>query len=131
HDGSLTTAHANTPRDALSRLETMVLMAGMELPVRAIRTQISSAIDLILQQSRIRDGSRKITYITEVQGMEGDTIIVQDLFQYVQDYIDERGKSVGHFEALGLQPAFLDKFKINGVDLPLSIFEADSFGGRR
>ena len=128
HDGSLTTAHANTPRDALSRLETMVLMAGMELPVRAIRTQISAAIDLILQQSRIRDGSRKITHISEVQGMEGDTIVMQDLFAYVQDYIDERGKSVGHFEATGLQPSFLDKFKINGVDLPLDIFEAD--GGR-
>ena len=125
HDGSLTTAHANTPRDALSRLETMVLMAGMELPVRAIRTQISAAIDLILQQSRIRDGSRKITYISEVQGMEGDTIILQDLFQYVQDYIDDRGKSIGHFEATGMQPSFMDKFKINGVDLPLSIFEAD------
>lgn len=122
HDGSLTTAHANTPRDVLSRLETMVLMAGMELPVRAVRTQVSSAIDLILQQSRIRDGSRKITYITEVQGMEGDTIILQDLFRYVQDYIDERGKSVGHFEATGLQPAFMDKFKMNGVDLPLSLF---------
>ncbi|MBR3050535.1 MAG: Flp pilus assembly complex ATPase component TadA, partial [Selenomonadaceae bacterium] len=128
HDGSLTTAHANTPRDALSRLETMVLMAGMELPVRAIRTQISAAIDLILQQSRIRDGSRKITHISEVQGMEGDTIVMQDLFVYVQDYIDERGKSVGHFEATGLQPSFMDKFKINGVDLPLEIFEAD--GGR-
>ena len=118
HDGSLTTAHANTPRDALSRLETMVLMAGMELPVRAIRTQVSSAIDLILQQSRIRDGTRKITYITEVQGMEGDTIILQDLFRYVQDYIDSNGKSVGHYEASGLQPAFLDKFKMNGVELP-------------
>ena len=128
HDGSLTTAHANSPRDALSRLETMVLMAGMELPVRAIRTQISAAIDLILQQSRIRDGSRKITHISEVQGMEGDTIVMQDLFVYVQDYIDERGKSIGHFEATGLQPSFMDKFKINGVDLPLEIFEAD--GGR-
>ena len=122
HDGSLTTAHANTPRDVLSRLETMVLMAGMELPVRAVRTQVSSAIDLILQQSRIRDGTRKITHITEVQGMEGDTIILQDLFLYVQDYIDERGKSIGHFEATGLQPAFMDKFKMNGVDLPLSLF---------
>ena len=122
HDGSLTTAHANTPRDVLSRLETMVLMAGMELPVRAVRTQVSSAIDLILQQSRIRDGTRKITHITEVQGMEGDTIILQDLFHYVQDYIDERGKSVGHFDATGLQPAFMDKFKMNGVDLPLSLF---------
>lgn len=123
HDGSLTTAHANTPRDVLSRLETMVLMAGMELPVRAVRTQVSSAIDLILQQSRIRDGSRKITYITEVQGMEGDTIILQDLFRYVQDYIDDRGKSVGHYESLGLMPNFMDKFKMNGIDLPQSFFQ--------
>ena len=122
HDGSLTTAHANSPRDVLSRLETMVLMAGMELPVRAVRTQVASAIDLILQQSRIRDGSRKITHITEVQSMEGDTIILQDLFSYVQDYIDDKGKSVGHFEPTGLQPNFMDKFKMNGVDLPLSIF---------
>ncbi len=102
----------------------MVLMAGVDLPVRAVRTQVSSAIDLILQQSRIRDGSRKITYITEVQGMEGDTIILQNLFQYVQDYIDEKGKSVGHFEATGLQPNFMDKFKMNGVELPLSIFKS-------
>lgn len=122
HDGSLTTAHANSPRDVLSRLETMVLMAGMELPVRAVRTQVSSAIDVILQQSRIRDGTRKITYITEVLNMEGDVIVLQDLFRYVQDYIDERGKSIGHFEATGLQPAFMDKFKMNGVDLPQSIF---------
>ena len=125
HDGSLTTAHANTPRDSLSRLETMVLMAGMELPVRAVRTQVSSAIDLILQQSRIRDGSRKITYITEVQGMEGDTIILQDLFRYVQDYIDERGKSVGHFESTGLRPSFMDKFQMNGIDLPANFFMND------
>ena len=124
HDGSLTTAHANTPRDVLSRLETMVLMAGMELPVRAVRTQVSSAIDLILQQSRIRDGSRKITYITEVQGMEGDTIILQDLFRYVQDRIDERGKSVGHFESMGLMPNFMDKFQMNGIDLPPGFFSA-------
>ena len=112
HDGSLTTAHANSPRDVLSRLETMVLMAG------AVRTQVSSAIDLILQQSRIRDGSRKITYITEVQGMEGDTIILQDLYRYVQDYIDENGKSIGHYEGSGLQPQFIDKFRMNGVDMP-------------
>ena len=127
HDGSLTTAHANTPRDVLSRLETMVLMTGMELPVKAIRTQISSAIDLILQQSRIRDGSRKITHIAEVQGMEGETIILQDLFKYVQDYIDDKGKSVGHFEATGLQPNFMDKFHMNGVDLPISLFNNTSF----
>ena len=127
HDGSLTTAHANTPRDVVSRLETMVLMAGMELPVRAVRTQISSAIDLIIQQSRIRDGSRKITYITEVQGMEGDTIVLQDLFRYVQEEIDEYGKSVGHFESLGLMPNFMDKFKMNGVELPPTFFTS----GRR
>lgn len=118
HDGSLTTAHANTPRDVLSRLETMVLMAGMDLPVRAVRTQVSSAIDLILQQSRIRDGTRKITHITEVQGMEGDTIILQDLYKYVQDYIDGNGKSIGHYEGSGLQPQFMDKFRMNGVDMP-------------
>ena len=93
-------------------------MAGMELPVRAVRNQVSSAIDLILQQSRIRDGSRKITHITEVQGMEGDTIILQDLYRYVQDYIDDNGKSVGHYEGSGLQPLFIDKFKMNGVDMP-------------
>ena len=127
HDGSLTTAHANTPRDVLSRLETMVLMAGMELPVRAVRTQVSSAIDLILQQSRIRDGSRKITYISEVQGMEGDTIVLQDLFRYVQDYIDEKGKSVGHYESMGLMPQFMDKFNMNGIELPKNFFTS----GRR
>lgn len=122
HDGSLTTAHANSPRDVLSRLETMVLMAGMELPVRAIREQISSAIDLIIQQSRIRDGSRKVTYITEVQHMKGNTIILQDLFRYVQTEIDENGKAVGHFQATGMQPGFMDKFQINGIDLPNSLF---------
>jgi pilus assembly protein CpaF len=118
HDGSLTTGHANSPRDILSRLETMVLMAGMDLPVRAIREQIASAIDLIIQQTRIQDGSRKITYVTEVQKMEGDTIVLQDLFKYVQTSIDENGKSVGYYEATGLQPLFLQKFKMNGVELP-------------
>lgn len=120
HDGSLTTGHANSPRDILSRLETMVMMAGMDLPVRAIREQIASAIDLIIQQSRIQDGSRKITYITEVQKMEGDTIVLQDLFTYVQTGINESGKSVGYYEASGLQPMFLNKFKMNGVELPKS-----------
>ena len=130
HDGSLTTAHANSPRDVLSRLETMTLMAGMELPVRAVRTQVASAIDLIIQQSRIKDGSRKITHITEVQGMEGDTIILQDLFRYVQDYIDENGKSIGHYEATGLQPSFMEKFQMNGVELPNSIFRGKNGGGK-
>ena len=126
HDGSLTTAHANTPRDALSRLETMVLMSGLDLPVRAIREQISSAIDLVLQQSRIRDGSRKVTYITEVQHMEGNTITTQDIFRYVQTGFDSDGKSVGHFECTGLQPGFLEKFQMNGVELPDGFFEAGS-----
>ena len=120
HDGSLTTGHANSPRDILSRLETMVMMAGMDLPVRAIREQIASAIDLIIQQSRIQDGSRKITYITEVQKMEGDTIVLQDLFTYVQTGVNETGKSVGYYEASGLQPMFLQKFKMNNVELPKS-----------
>ena len=124
HDGSLTTAHANSPRDVLSRLETMVLMAGMELPVRAIREQISSAIDLVIQQSRIRDGSRKITHITEVQKMEGETIVMQDLFKYVQTGFDENGKAVGSFKSTGLKPSFLDKFQVNGVSLPTSFFDS-------
>ena len=123
HDGSLTTGHANSPRDILSRLETMVMMAGMDLPVRAIREQIASALDLIIQQSRIQDGSRKITYITEVQKMEGDTIVLQDLFTYVQTGINESGKSVGYYEASGLQPMFLQKFKMNGVELPQSFLK--------
>ena len=118
HDGSLTTAHANTPRDALRRMETMVLMAGFELPVRAIREQVASAIDLIIQQSRIKDGSRKITYITEIQGMEGDTVTTHDLFKYEHERMDENGKSVGRFVSSGLQPAFLDKFTVNGVEIP-------------
>ena len=123
HDGSLTTGHANSPRDILSRLETMVMMAGMDLPVRAIREQIASALDLIIQQSRIQDGSRKITYITEVQKMEGDTIVLQDLFTYVQTGINESGKSVGYYEASGLQPMFLNKFKMNNVELPKSFLK--------
>ncbi len=123
HDGSITTAHANSPRDVLSRLETMTLMAGMELPVRAVRTQIGSAINLIIQQSRLQDGSRKLTHITEVQGMDGDTIILQDLFRYVQDYLDENGKSVGHFETAGFRPTFMDKFRIHGIELPQDLFQ--------
>ena len=128
HDGSLTTGHANSPRDILSRLETMVMMAGMDLPVRAIREQIASALDLVIQQSRIQDGSRKITYITEVQKMEGDTIVLQDLFTYVQTGVNESGKSVGYYEASGLQPMFLQKFKMNNVELPKS-FLKNTMGG--
>ncbi len=124
HDGSLTTAHANSPRDALSRLETMVLMSGLELPVRAIREQISSAIDLIIQQSRMRDGSRKITHVTEVQHMEGNTITMQDIFRYEQKGYDENGKAIGHYVSTGLKPEFMEKFEVNDVDLPEDFFVA-------
>ena len=125
HDGSLTTAHANNPRDALSRLETMVLMAGFEMPIRAIREQVSSAIELILQQSRLKDGTRKITYITEVQHMEGDVITTQDLFRFEQTGMDENGKLTGHFVSTGMQPGFMDKFQVNGVSLPDDFFMAE------
>lgn len=125
HDGSLTTAHANNPRDALSRLETMVLMAGFEMPIRAIREQVSSAIELILQQSRLKDGSRKITYITEVQHMEGDVITTQDFFRFEQTGMDENGKLTGHFVSTGMQPGFMDKFQVNGVSLPDDFFMAE------
>ena len=131
HDGSLTTAHANTPRDALSRLETMVLMAGFEMPVRAIREQISSAIELILQQSRLKDGSRKITYITEVQHMEGDIITTQDLFRFEQTGMDADGKLTGHFVSTGMQPSFMEKFQTNGVELPEDFFMPDEEAGGR
>ena len=122
HDGSLTTGHANAPRDMLSRLETMVMMAGMDLPVRAIREQIASAIDLIVQQSRLRDGSRKLTYLTEVQGMEGDVITLQDIFVFDQTGRDENGKVIGRFRPTGIRPKFLEKLATNGINLPVEIF---------
>lgn len=122
HDGSLTTGHANTPRDILSRLETMVLMAGMELPVKAIREQISSAIDLIIQQSRMRDGSRKITHITEVQGMEGDIIVLQDIYLYKQEGADSEGMIKGRFAATGIRPKFLGQLEAHGITLPFEVF---------
>jgi pilus assembly protein CpaF len=121
HDGSLTTAHANTPRELLSRVETMVLMAGMDLPVRAIRDQIAKAIDLIVQQERLQDGTRKVTHITEVQGMEGDTIILEDLFRYEQTSV-EAGKVVGAYRATGARPKCYDKFESMGVHLSLNVF---------
>jgi pilus assembly protein CpaF len=122
HDGSLTTGHANSPRDMLARLETMVLMAGMDLPVRAIREQISAAVDLVVQQSRLRDGSRKITYITEVLGMEGDKIILQDIFRYSQNGVDERGRLVGAFKPTGIKPKFMEKLAAAGIRIPEEIF---------
>ncbi len=126
HDGSLTTGHANTPRDMLARLETMVLMAGMELPVRAIREQISSAIDLIVQQNRLRDGTRKITKITEVQGMEGDIITLQDVFTFNQTGIDNEGEVKGYLTATGIRPSFVERFKAQGIELPQGLFDVST-----
>ncbi|MGE5630103.1 MAG: CpaF family protein [Caulobacteraceae bacterium] len=123
HDGSLTTGHSNSPRDMLSRLETMVLMAGMDLPVRAIREQISSAIDVIIQQTRLKDGSRKITHITEVQGMEKDTIILQDIFVFKEKGYDEKGRITGAFGATGIRPKFMEKLLNARVSLPNNLFE--------
>ncbi|MCB0101600.1 MAG: CpaF family protein [Anaerolineales bacterium] len=121
HDGSMTTAHANTPRDALSRIETMCLMAGMDLPIRAIREQVASAVDLICQQERMRDGTRKVTYITEVSGMEGDVITMTDIFVFEQTGT-ENGRIVGRMRPTGLRPKFMDKIESAGIHLPPSIF---------
>lgn len=122
HDGSLTTGHANSPRDILSRLETMVLMAGMELPVKAIREQMASAINLIVQQSRMRDGSRKITHITEIVGMEGDKITLQDIFIFKQKGVDEQGNIIGEFEPTGILPRFLTTLELEGISVQREIF---------
>ena len=115
HEGSLTTAHANSPRELMSRLETMVLMAGMELPIKAIREQVSSAIDLVVHQSRLKDGSRKVVNITEIVGMEGDTITLQDIFYYKAEGLDATGKLSGNFYSSGIRPAFLEKLTASGV----------------
>lgn len=122
HDGSLTTVHANSPRDALARISTMVLMAGMELPMQAIREQIASAINLIVQQSRLQDGSRKITTISEVQGMEGEVILLQDVFVFEQKGIGKDGKVMGELHPTGIRPKFYHKFTEKGIELSPEIF---------
>lgn len=122
HDGSMTTLHANTPRDAIARIETMVLMAGMDLPVRAIREQIASAINVIVQQARLKDGSRKIINITEVQGMEGDVVVLQDVFVFEQTGLDERGKIIGQLRPTGIRPKFVEAFESQNIYLPPNIF---------
>jgi pilus assembly protein CpaF len=123
HDGSLTTGHANSPRDMLSRLETMVLMSGMNLPIKAIRDQVASAVDIIIQQSRLMDGSRRITHITEVQGMEGDVIILQDIFRFEQRGLDNRGKVKGEFASTGIMPKFVQKLKEKGINISPDILD--------
>jgi pilus assembly protein CpaF len=125
HDGSLCTVHANSPRDALSRIETMVLMAGFDLPMRAIRQQVASALDLILHLERLEDGSRKVTCITEVQRMESDVITLQDIFEFKIDQVTSDRVVVGSLRSTGLRPTFLNKFEKHGVTLPVSLF-ADS-----
>ena len=121
HDGSMSTGHANSPRDMLSRLETMVMMAGMDLPLKAIREQVASAVDLIVHQNRLKDGSRKIVAITEVQGMEGDVIVMQDIFVYEQTAVVE-GKIQGKLKPTGIRPKFVEKFDAAGIHLPPNVF---------
>ena len=122
HDGSMTTLHANSPRDAIARIETMCLMAGMDLPVRAIREQIASAVNLIVQLARLKDGSRKVIYITEVQGMEGDVVVLSDIFVFEQQGLDERGKIIGQLKPTGIRPRFIDRFEERNIYLPPNIF---------
>jgi len=122
HEGSLTTIHANTPRDAVARMETMITMAGFELPLKALRQQIASAVDLVVQASRLQGGPRKITHITEILGMEQDTIVMQDIYHYEKEGIDENGRAFGRFEATGVRPNFMDRLEAAGVRLPSSAF---------
>jgi pilus assembly protein CpaF len=131
HDGSLTTVHSNAPRDTLARIETMVLMAGMDLPVRAIREQVASALDLIVHVHRLRDGTRRVTHVTEVVGMEGDIITLQDLMLF--DYgmgVDENGKYVGRLKATGIRPAFSEHLENYGINLPAELFQPEAFARR-
>jgi pilus assembly protein CpaF len=134
HDGSLTTLHSNTPRDAVSRIETMALMGGIDFPVRVVREQLSSAVQLIIQQSRLRDGSRKITHITEIAGMEGERVVMQDLFRFHEEGVDEQGKVRGSLRPSGLRPSFQHKLEAHGFKLPAEMFvhnggAGPAFGG--
>jgi pilus assembly protein CpaF len=132
HDGSLTTLHANTPRDALSRLETMVLMSGMDLPLKVVRQQISSAVDLIIQQTRLKDGSRKVTAITEVAGMEGETVVMTDIFKFEQTGVGPDNKIIGELRATGIRPIFTPRLEAAGFKLGGEVFmPSGGFGARR
>ncbi len=122
HEGSLTTIHANTPRDAMARIETMIMMAGFELPLKAMRTQVASAIDLIVQASRLQGGPRKITCISEIVGMEQETVMMQDIYRFDKEGIDENGRAYGRFVATGIRPAFMNRLEAAGVRLPASAF---------
>jgi pilus assembly protein CpaF len=128
HEGSLTTIHANTPRDAVARMETMIMMGGIDLPIKALRQQFAAAVHLIIQANRLQGGPRKITHITEVLNMEQDTVIMQDIFLFVQDGIDENGRAAGHFEATGVRPSFMARLEQAGVRLPANLFAARTLG---
>jgi len=123
HDGSLTTIHANSPRDAITRIETMVLMSGMELPIKAIRQQIKGAIDIIVQLTRLSDGSRKIISITEVTGIESDIITMQEIFRFIQKGLDKNNRVIGEFQATGIVPTFIDEIRIKGINIDMDIFK--------
>jgi len=123
HEGSISTVHANSPRDALSRMETMVMMSGMDLPSRAIREQVASAVHIIIQIGRMSDGSRKVVSVSEVQGMEGAVIVMQDLFTYQQKGVGEGGKVLGTMQATGMVPKYLERFNSAGIHLPNEIFK--------
>jgi len=131
HDGSLTTVHANTPRDAIARLETMVSMSGLDLPVGAIRQQISSAIDVVIQLARLSDGTRKLTSLTEITGMEGDVLLMSEIFAFRQRGIDEEGRVQGDIEATGIRPRFVEKLRTRGVEVPAGLFTPEFNGGGR
>jgi pilus assembly protein CpaF len=131
HDGSLTTLHANSPRDAISRMETMVLMAGMDLPLKVVRQQISSAVDLIIQQTRLKDGSRKVTAITEVVGMEGDVVVLTDIFKFEQTGIGQNGKIMGELKATGIRPIFSPRLEAAGFKLSAEVFMPPGGLGQR
>jgi pilus assembly protein CpaF len=122
HEGSMTTVHANNPRDAMSRLETMISMAGLELPIRALRAQFASAVDLIIQANRLQGGARKVTSITEVVNMEGDTIIMQEIFRFSQGGVDATGRAFGEFISTGIRPACMDRLEQSGCPLPADLF---------
>ena len=123
HDGSLTTVHANTPRDALARLETMIQMTGMKLSERAMRQQVASALNLVIQAARLSDGTRRIVSISEITGMEGDTITMQEIFQFERKGVDKDGRVIGRFRSTGIRPRFAERLKMYGMQLPRLFLE--------
>jgi pilus assembly protein CpaF len=131
HDGSLTTIHSNGPRDTLARIETMTLMSGMDLPVRAVREQMASALDVVVHLSRLRDGSRRVTTVSEVLGMEGDTVVLQDIYQF--DFgmgVDAEGRSLGCLKSTGIRPAFSERLADHGIELDADLFALEPFARR-